>query len=197
MARYRGPHCRVCRAQGERLFLKGKRCETEKCSFNKRPYPPGSQGENLRARKLSDYGRGLYEKQKAKHIYGILERQFKNYFKKAKRLPGLCGENLLILLERRLDNVVYRAGWAPTRAAARQMVTHNHIKVRGKKMNIPSYLVKISDTIELDKELHESISPSCNWLKVDGNKVEIIRFPTREEIGISIDENMIVAFYSK
>lgn len=196
MARYRGPVCRICRGKGERLFLKGQRCGTEKCSFNKRPYPPGTKGEILRPRKRSDYGEALYEKQKAKHIYGILERQFKNYFKKAKRLKGICGENLLVLLERRLDNVVYRGGWAQTRACARQMVRHNHIKVGGKRMNIPSYLVKISDTIELDKELEVS-TPSCDWLKVDRNKIEVIRFPERKEIALPIDENKITSLYSK
>lgn len=197
MARYKGSYCRVCRGKGKKLFLKGKRCEMEKCSFNRRPYPPGTQRENIRKRKISDYGKQLYEKQKVKYIYGVLERQFKNYFKKTRGMKGLCGENLLILLERRLDNVIYKAGWAPTRPSARQMVTHNHIKVKGKKMNIPSYLVKISDTIELDKELESAISSSCEWIKVDGNKIEVIRFPERKEIGIPIDENKIVALYSK
>lgn len=197
MARYRGPKCKICREKGEKLFLKGGRCATGKCSFNRRPYPPGAQGETREGRKHSDYGKQLYEKQKAKHIYGVLERQFKNYFKKAKRLRGPCGENLLVLLERRLDNVVYRGGWAPTRAAARQMVRHNHIKVKGKRMNIPSYLVKISDVIERDPAGEISGSSSCDWLKTDSEKIEVIRFPERKEIALPVDENMIVALYSK
>jgi len=197
MARYRGPSCRVCRGKGEKLFLKGKRCLSEKCSFSRRPYPPGAGGANIKTRKISDYGKALYEKQKAKHIYGVLERQFKNYFKMAKNLPGVCGENLLILLERRLDNVIYRVGWAESRASARQMVIHNHFKVGGKKMNIPSYLVKISDSIEPDKELELQSSSIPSWLKLDGKKIEVIRFPERKEIPITIDENKIVAFYSK
>lgn len=197
MARYRGSNCRVCRAKGERLFLKGKRCGEGKCSFNKRPYPPGTQGQRLKTRKISDYGKELAEKQKAKHIYGILEGQFKNYFKKAKAKAGLCGENLLIFLERRLDNVVYRAGFSPTRAGARQMVTHNHIKVKGKKMNIPSYLVKISDIIEVDKELEGQAGSIPTWLKCDGKKIEIIKYPERKEITTPIEEDKIVSLYSK
>ncbi|MEW6103081.1 MAG: 30S ribosomal protein S4 [bacterium] len=197
MARYRGSSCRICRGKAEKLFLKGKRCLSEKCGFSKRPYPPGSQGPNLKARKISDYGKELYEKQKAKYIYGVLEKQFKNYFKKAKTLQGLCGENLLILLERRLDNVIYRAGWATTRTGARQMVSHNHIKINGRGVNIPSYLVKVSETIELDKEPMSSAANLPLWLKVDGKKIEVLRFPARKEIATPIEENKIVAFYSK
>lgn len=199
MARYRGPNCRVCRAKGEKLFLKGKRCLSEKCAFTKKAYPPGAQGQNLKTktRKISDYGKELYEKQKAKCIYGILEKQFKNYFKKAKTLPGLCGDNLLILLERRLDNVVYMAGCAASRASARQMVNHGHFRVNGKKINIPSYLVKISDNIELDKECELQPNNLPSWLKIDGKKISVLRFPERKEISTNVEENKIVAFYSK
>ncbi|MEW6481641.1 MAG: 30S ribosomal protein S4 [bacterium] len=197
MARYRGPSCRICRAKAEKLFLKGKRCLSEKCGFNKRSYPPGSQGPNFKKRKISDYGEQLAEKQKAKYIYGILERQFKNYFKKAKALSGLCGDNLLIMLERRLDNVIYRAGWVESRKEARQMVSHNHLKVGGRKINIPSYLVKVAETIELDREPRLTAVNLPPWLKVEGKKIEVLRFPERKEIATPIEENKIVAFYSK
>ncbi|HAW50005.1 TPA: 30S ribosomal protein S4 [bacterium] len=199
MARYRGPKCRLCRSKGEKLFLKGKRCFSETCSFTRRPYPPGLSGPNLnlQRRKISDYGRELCEKQKVKAIYGVLEKQFKNYFKKAKNTSGLTGENLLILLERRLDNVIYRTGWAVSRREARQMVNHDHFLVNGKKMNIPSYLIKQHDIIEAKNEPKIYNEFEKPWLKRNGKKVEILKYPTRDEIDIPIDENLIVAFYSK
>lgn len=208
MARYRGPLCRLCRREGMKLFLKGTRCYTEKCAFERRKYPPGQHGHNRS--KLSDYGLQLREKQKVKRIYGVLERQFKNYFEKASKMKGVTGENLLKLLERRLDNVVYRMGFAVNRRQARQLVRHGYFMVNGKKVDIPSYLVKPGDIIEIiqsGKELEivkESLALAeqrgiPEWLEVDTKEMKgkFIRVPERQEIPLPVQEQLIVEFYSK
>lgn len=207
MARYREGKCRVCRRVGEKLFLKGTRCMTEKCSVNIRNYPPGMRGE--RRKKISDYAISLQEKQKVRYIYGILERQFRNYYAKAVTQKGITGENLLVLLERRLDNTVYRLGWAESRTQARQLVRHNHIMVNGKKVNIPSFLVKADDTIGVKPKSHDNIkeilkisaSPKGipSWLEMDEDKLvaNVVCIPKRQDIDLPINEALIVALYSK
>ncbi|MEN2994489.1 MAG: 30S ribosomal protein S4 [Thermodesulfovibrio sp.] len=208
MARYRGPLCRLCRREGMKLFLKGTRCYTEKCAFERRKYPPGQHGHNRG--KLSDYGLQLREKQKVKRIYGVMERQFKNYFEKATKMKGITGENLLKLLERRLDNVVYRMGFAVNRRQARQLVRHGYFMVNGRKVDIPSYLVKPGDIIEIipkGKELEivkESLALAeqrgfPGWLdvNVEEMKGKFVRIPDRQEIQLPVQEQLIVEFYSK
>ena len=208
MARYRGPVCRLCRREGVKLFLKGDRCYTDKCAMERRPYPPGQHGQMRR--KKTEYALLLREKQKLKRIYGVLEKQFRRYFEEAERQKGVTGENLLILLERRLDNVIYRMGFANSRNQARQLVRHGHVLVNGKKVDIPSYLVDVGDEIAIReksreipfiKEAMESVSrrgiPS--WLEVDPDnfKGKVKALPTREEIAIPVQEQLIVEFYSK
>ena len=208
MARYIGPVCRLCRREGEKLYLKGERCTGNACSFNKRSYAPGQHGDVKT--KLSEYGLQLREKQKAKRIYGLLETQFRNYYKKASKLSGITGENLLIMLEMRLDNVVYRLGFARSRTEARQVVGHNHIKVNGKKVNIPSYIVKPGDVIEIKrtgepiqrfKDILEVTSSRIipEWLSVDREnyKGTVLDKPFRSQIDSSINETLIVELYSK
>lgn len=207
MARYREAKCRVCRRVGEKLFLKGARCMSEKCSLNLRNYPPGLKGQERK--KVSDYAIQLQEKQKVRHIYGVLERQFRNYYTKASTQKGITGENLLVLLERRLDNTVYRLGWAESRAQARQLVRHNHIIVNGRKVNIPSFLVKAEDTIQVKpnsqeriKEiLKKSISPKGipGWLELDEERLlaKVVCIPNRQDIDLPVNEALIVALYSK
>ncbi len=208
MAVYTGPACRRCRALGVKLFLKGERCFTDKCAFERRPYPPGKV-RNYR-RKLSSYAEHLMEKQKAKAVYGVLERQFRKYFKEAKRLKGETGANLVILLERRLDNVVYRAGFASSRREARRLVTHGHIRVNGKKVNIPSYLVKkgdvisVSDKIKNKEEFKSRFEENArrmaaSWISVDLDNVSatFMDIPTRDDIQPPFNENAIVELYSK
>ena len=146
MARYRGPVCRLCRREGEKLFLKGERCQTEKCAIERRAYPPGQHGRDRRLR-ITPYGLQLREKQKARRIYGIMERQFRNYFQAAAQMPGVTGENLLQILEARLDNLVYRMGFAPSRKSARQLVLHGHLAVNGRKVSVPSYQVRPGDVV--------------------------------------------------
>ena len=207
MARYRGPKCRLCRREGVKLFLKGPRCLNDKCGFARRSYSPGQHGAG-RSR-LSDYALRLREKQKVKRIYGILERQFKNYFKRAERARGVTGEILLQFLERRLDNVVFRIGFTLTRNQARQRVKHGHIWVNGKRVDIPSYLVKKDDLIqfkakgsllkeakEIVKQVKERGCPA--WIKPDVNnlKAEIVRLPEREDVQFPIQEQLIVELYS-
>ena len=208
MARYTGAVCRMCRREGAKLFLKGDRCYTGKCAMERRPYAPGEHGKDRK--KESEYGMQLREKQKAKRIYGVLEAQFKNYFIEADRKKGITGENLLLLLERRLDNVLYRAGYGRSRTEARQVARHNHILINGKKVNIPSYLVKVGDVIELKeksqniqrfKDVFESTSSKVipEWLDVDfeNTQVKVISLPTREQIDSPIQETLIVELYSK
>ncbi|MCG0276109.1 MAG: 30S ribosomal protein S4 [Thermosediminibacteraceae bacterium] len=208
MARYTGPVCRLCRREGIKLYLKGERCYTPKCAIDRRGYAPGQHGQMKR--KLSEYGLQLREKQKAKRIYGVLERQFKIYFEEAVRRKGVTGENLLRLLECRLDNVVYRLGFAKSRAQARQIVRHGHIEVNGRKVNIPSYQVKPGDVIavreksrslELFKEMAEAGKGRMvpEWLSVNYDTLtgEVMRLPNREDIDVPIQEHLIVELYSK
>jgi len=211
MARYTGPKCRLCRREGTKLYLKGEKCFTSKCPLEKRPYPPGVHGRAKARAKKSVYGEQLREKQKVKRIYGVLERQFSRYFEIAQNMPGNVGENLLSLLESRLDNVVYRAGFAHSRSMARQLVSHGHVLVNGKKVDIPSYLVKPGDVVSLKEKIRENIevkkamewrrkSPSAlpTWLELlNDYEVKVIRTPQRSDITYPINERLIVEFYSK
>ena len=208
MARYTGAVCRLCRREGQKLFLKGDRCYTEKCSLERRGYAPGQHG-NARNKKLSGYGIQLREKQKAKRYYGVLESQFRDYFEMANKQAGMTGENLLSILETRLDNVVYRLGYAMSRAEARQLVRHGHFTVNGQKVNIPSYLVKVGSVIELkDKsrsldKFKSSLEANASrvvpkWLEIDNNNVaKVIAAPAREDIDLPIEEHLIVELYSR
>ncbi len=209
MARYTGPVCRLCRQEGEKLFLKGDRCYTDKCAIERRSYGPGEQGKGRR-RKLSEYGLQLREKQKVRKIYGVLENQFKRYFETAENKPGITGENFLQVLESRLDNVVYRLGFAASRNEARQFVRHGHILVNGSRVDIPSYMVSVDDVISVKekskslkrlKELFEVNADKAtpSWLKADFAKKEgkILTAPVRDEIDIPINEQLIVEFYSR
>jgi small subunit ribosomal protein S4 len=208
LARYREAVCRLCRREGVELYLKGDRCFTDKCAIKRRGYPPGQHGQ--RRPKHSDYGVQLREKQKAKRIYGVLEKQFRTYFEKADRMKGKTGDNLLILLERRLDNVVYKFGFTQTRRESRQVVRHGHFLVNGRKVNIPSFLVKAGDVVEL-REKSRKI-PSVNealdavvrkgipaWLELDrGNfRGAVKAIPARADIQEPIQEQLIVELYSK
>ena len=210
MGRYLGPRCRLCRREGMKLFLKGERCYTDKCSFERRSYPPGQHGQAQVRAKMSDYGIRLREKQKVKRMYGLSEKQFRRYFDEADRLKGLTGTNLLVLLERRLDNVVYRLGFASSRRQARQLVRHGHILVNGRKVNIPSFLVKVGDVIEVREKsrqnpfVKESLEGVARrgvpqWLELDpdGFKGVIQALPVREDITLPIQEQLIVEFYSR
>lgn len=200
--------CRKCRREGEKLFLKGEKCLSPSCPFLRRSYPPGVSGQ--KPSKISEYGRQLREKQKAKRIYGVSERQFKNYYEKASKRMGETSSIFLSFLERRLDNVIYRLGLASSRKAARQFISHGHFLVNRKKVNIPSYLVKKGDKIEIKessaklpiflerkRELREITIPS--WLKLDREKMrgQVLYLPEREEIQIPIDESLIIEHYSK
>lgn len=208
MARYTEAVCRLCRREGVKLYLKGDRCYSDKCAVSRRPQAPGQHGGNRR--KQSEYGIQLREKQKARRIYGVLENQFENYFRKAENMKGITGENLLQLLERRLDNVVYRLGFASSRPQARQIVRHGHITVNGKKVNIPSYLVEVGDVIAVKersaseiehfKALREGTGKSvAQWLSVDYEKLEgkVEALPARSDIDYEIQEHLIVELYSK
>ena len=209
MARYVDAACRLCRRENLKLFLKGDRCYTDKCAFERRAYAPGQHGQR-RGRKLSDYGIQLREKQKAKRIYGVLEKQFRGYYFKADRQKGITGTNLLILLEVRLDNIVYRMGFSSSRKQARQLVRHNHVTVNGKKVNIASYQVKVGDYVEIKESsrkipiVTESMETFIRrekspWLEVDGDNFRGVLkvLPNREELTIPINEQFIVELYSK
>lgn len=210
MARYIGPVCRLCRREATKLFLKGERCHTEKCAIEKRNFPPGQHGKD-RKPKMMGYGLQLREKQKTRRIYGLPETQFRNLFEKAARLPGITGENLLNMLERRLDNAVYRMGFGTSRAQSRQIVRHGHIQVNGRKVNIPSYQVRQNDVIEIRETSKKNPTvlaaceatahqPTPNWLEVDraALKGRVIAMPKRDElVQININEQMIVELYSK
>ena len=208
MARYTKSACRLCRRENLKLFLKGERCYTEKCAIDRRNYAPGQHGQNRR--KFSDYGAQLREKQKVKRLYGLLESQFRNTFKEADRQKGITGEVLLFLLERRLDNAVYRLGFANSRDEARQLVRHNHFSVNQSKVNIPSYLVKPGDVIEVREKskkvvrIQEALEGVARrgipqWLELDKDQMKgsVKSMPTREEITIPIQEKLIVELYSK
>ena len=208
MARYIGAACRICRRENTKLFLKGDRCYGDRCAFERRGYPPGQHGH--RRGKLSDYGLQLREKQKVKKTYGLLEKQFRSYFEKAERQKGITGTNLLVLLERRLDNIIYRLGFASSRNQARQIVRHNHFLVNGQKVNIPSYLVKVGDkiTVTEKKRTNQNILESMEtvarrgvpgWLEMDkDNFTGVVKaFPSREDLTMPIQEQLIVELYSK
>lgn len=206
MARYTDANCRLCRREGQKLFLKGDRCYSTKCAMERRGYAPGQHGQGRS--KASDYALQLREKQKTKRFYGLQETQFRNLFDKAARKTGITGENLLILLETRLDNVVFRLGFASSRKEARQLVNHGHFKVNGRKVNIPSYEVKAGDVITVKekstnspkfKEVKEMTITVPSWMTVDVEKLEgkILSVPTRAEIDTPVAEHLIVELYSK
>ena len=208
MSRYKDAQCRVCRREGCKLFLKGERCYSDKCSISRRNYAPGDHGQ--KRVKLSEYGTQLREKQKTRSYYGVGEKQFRKYFEMASNKKGITGENLLQILESRLDNVVYRLGYGVSRAEARQMVNHSQFEVNGKKVNIPSYLVKVGDVItvrEIKKDNKtikanveaNSVRPVPAWLEKDNEKLsgKVIRLAAREDIDIPIEEHLIVELYSK
>src|SRR4029078_11954079 len=207
MARYSGPVCRLCRREGMKLFLKGERCYTEKCAIEKRNLPPGQHGK-LRKAKLVGYGLQLRGKQKVKRIYGVLENQFRRYFEMADRQRGITGETLLQLLERRFDNVIYRLGLATSRAQARQLVRHGHFLVNGRKVDVPSYSLKAGDvvTIKSTSTKNATILHAMEevkgrgvpgWLTFDGEAGKIMSLPTREQINLPVQEQLIVELYSK
>ncbi|HSH04147.1 MAG TPA: 30S ribosomal protein S4 [Anaerolineae bacterium] len=212
MARYTGPVCKLCRREGEKLFLKGSRCMTPKCSYERRPYAPGHHGRDgqFRRGRASDFLLQLREKQKARRIYGVFERQFSGYFKRATQASGLTGTNLLVLLESRMDNVVYRLGLADSRAQARQLVQHGHFMLNGRKTNVPSALVDAGDTISVRPEstrrfyfktLRQNVDDrrTPGWLSVDGESLtgKVLQLPTREDIDVSLNEQLIVEYYSR
>ena len=209
MARYSGPVCRLCRREGSKLFLKGSRCLSDKCAIERRNYPPGQHGRR-RGRRPSDYQVQLREKQKVKRIYGVFERQFRKYFREAAQRRGITGEDLLIGLERRLDNVVYRTGLALSRAHARQIVRHGHIQVNGGRVDIPSYQTSQGDVIAVASGSNKNIEIKMaaenataverpNWLQADLDSLEgrVVQLPTRADLDIDIQEQLIVELYSK
>ena len=206
MARYTGPSCRLCRREGQKLFLKGERCYSGKCALEKRSYAPGQHGQGRK--KSSDYGLQLREKQKCKRFYGLQETQFRNLFEKAAAKKGITGENLLIMLETRLDNVVFRMGLASSRKEARQLVTHGHFTVNGKKADIPSMQLKAGDVVAVKekstsspkfKEIKEMTISTPAWVTIDTQKLEgkVLAMPTREQIDTPVAEHLIVELYSK
>ena len=208
MARYTGPVCKLCRREGMKLFLKGEKCFT-KCTLERRPTPPGPHAQR-RGRKVSDFGLQLREKQKARRLYGVLERQFRRHFEAAERRPGVTGENLLQVLEMRLDNVVYRLGLADSRPQARQVLRHGHLEVNGHKVDIPSYQVKVGDEIRVREnsktnEYFLTMQPQLSrkqiapWMELNTNSMvgRVMRLPERDELGLDINEQLIVEFYSR
>jgi small subunit ribosomal protein S4 len=208
VARYRGSVCRLCRREGTKLFLKGDRCYSDKCAAERRSYPPGQHGQ--RRPKFSNYGEQLREKQKVKRIYGLLEKQFRLTFERAEKQKGITGMNLLLLLERRMDNLVFRLGFASSRRESRQLVRHSHFMVNGRKVSIPSYLVKPGDVIELKtgsrkiQAIQESLDAVIRrgvpgWLELDKEQFrgKLLAFPAREELTMPVREQLIVELYSK
>lgn len=209
MARYTGADCKLCRREGMKLFLKGTKCSTNKCAFEKKGYAPGQHGQKRRF-KQSEYSVQLREKQKVKRMYGLLERQFHNYFEKAEQAKGITGENLLRMLECRLDNIVYRLGLAPSRAAARQLVKHRHFVVNGKAVDVPSFQVKSGDEIQVVEKsrqldiIHDSMKrvregKLVTWLSLDKAQMKgsLLEVPVRENIPVNVNEQLIVELYSK
>ncbi|MHB1445549.1 MAG: 30S ribosomal protein S4 [Acidimicrobiales bacterium] len=207
MARYTGPVCRLCRREKMKLYLKGPKCDSMKCPIERRPYPPGEHGRD-RVRQGSEYQGQLREKQKARRIYGLLERQFVNLYEEANRQSGITGENLLKMLELRLDNVAFRAGWGSSRSQARQFVRHGHVLVNGKRVTIPSYRLRKGDVVSLKEKSRELIVIRHNqdtldrqippWLEADGNASVTVRdLPLREHIDVPVREQLIVELYSK
>jgi small subunit ribosomal protein S4 len=211
MARYKDAVCKLCRREGEKLFLKGERCTSPKCALERRPYAPGSHGRRSQFRRReSNYALQLRAKQKARRVYGVLERQFRRYFREAERLRGLTGTNLLVILESRLDNVVYRFGFAMSRPQARQIVRHGHVEVNGRKVNIPSYLVKPGDVVAIrptsrKKGMIQDIAHDLEhravpeWLSRDEQALSgrVLSMPQRGDIDVAINEQLIVEYYSR
>lgn len=211
MARYKDAVCKLCRREGEKLFLKGERCLSPKCALERRPYPPGLHGRQSQfRRKKSDYGLQLRAKQRTRRVYGVMERQFRRYFREAERRRGLTGTNLLILLESRLDNVVYRLGFAQSRPQGRQLVRHGHFEVNGRKVNIPSYLVKAGDIVAVrpnsrSKAIFKDIAldlehrDTPDWLSRDDVTMtgRVLSLPERGDIDVTINEQLIVEYYSR
>ena len=208
MARYTGPNCKMCRREGCKLYLKGERCTNGKCAFDHRSTAPGQHG--AARKKVGEYGKQLREKQKARRYYGVLEGQFKHYYEMAEKMDGITGQNLLILLERRLDNVVYRMGMAASRKEARQLVLHAHFTLNGKKVNIPSILVKAGDVIAVKETSKESVKIKAlveglatvttpKWLELDAQNalVKVAQLPARDDIDFEFEEQLIVELYSK
>lgn len=208
MSRYKDEQCRICRREGQKLFLKGSRCYSDKCSVTRRNYAPGEHGQGKK--KLSEYGTQLREKQKTKSFYGVGEKQFRKYFEMAESKKGITGENLLQILESRLDNVIYRVGFGSSRAQARQLVNHGHFDVNGVKTDIPSYLVKPGDVITVrenkkdSKTLKENVEannarPIPEWLEKNNEKLEakVLRLAAREDVDLPVEEHLIVELYSK
>jgi small subunit ribosomal protein S4 len=209
MARYTGPSCRLCRREGMKLFLKGTKCTSPKCPIEKRAFPPGMHGQ-IRV-KLSDYGIQLREKQKVKRMYGVLERQFARYFGIAQKAKGVTGQMLLEMLERRLDNVLYRMGFATSRAEGRELVRHRAVTVNGRRVDIPSYPVKIGDVIQVAQNRNGQSArikdnlertkdrPGASWIQVDAQQLRgtVVRLPAKDDIGLPIQEQLIVELYSK
>jgi len=208
VARYTGPQCKLCRREGLKLFLKGERCFSDKCSFDRRPYAPGQHGQ--RRTKTSEYARHLREKQKVRRIYGVLEKQFALYFEKADRTKGVTGQNLLRLLESRIDNVVYRMGFANTRRGSRQLVRHNHIMVNGHRVNVPSFLVKKGDEISLRERSMkiQAVKDSLeakerhgwdSWIEMDAKNLKGVfkEIPDTQDLQLPIEDQLIVEFYSR
>lgn len=207
MAVYHGPRCRQCRREGMKLMLKGERCKSENCAVEKRPFPPGMR-VSKRRRAATEYNLQLREKQKIRRIYGILESQFEKYFHSATKTTGVTGERLLQILEMRLDNIIYRLGFAFSRSSARQLVLHNHFRINGKKVNIPSYQLKPNDTIQVREKsksmesIHSSLKSLRDipeWLSVDKVKLEgsVIRIPERSAIPVNVQEQLVVELYSR
>ena len=211
MARYKDAVCKLCRREGEKLLLKGERCVSPKCGLERRPFPPGAHGRQTRfRRKESDYGRQLRAKQKARRVYGVMERQFRRYFSEVEQRRGLTGLNLLIVLESRLDNVVYRMGFAVSRPQSRQLVRHGHFEVNGRRVNIPSYLVQPGDVVAVRPNSRRNIffrdlvedlphRPIPEWLSRDEETMtgRVMALPERKDIDVTIDEQLIVEFYSR
>ena len=209
MARYTGAVCRICRREGQKLFLKGERCYTGKCAISRRSYAPGQHGQGRK--KVSEYGLQLRAKQKTRRYYGVLEKQFRHYYDLATRVKeGKTGENLLAILETRLDNVVYRLGWASSRAEARQLVVHGHFMVNGRRVDIPSYLVSVGDVVSISEKSRSSEKftslveangsrPVPQWLetKAESYEAKIVALPKREDIDLEVEETLIVELYSK
>jgi len=210
MSQSQGPVCKMCRRAGQKLFLKGQRCFGAKCAYERRDYVPGPRGKRMGRRRHSDYAKQMREKQKIRQIYGLQEGQFRGYVRRAERMPGISGENLLQLLERRLDNVVYRAGFASSRAQARQFTTHRHLTVNGRIVTIPSYLVKVGDEVVVREKsrdivpIQEAVAShagggSLSWLQVDKDNraAKIVSLPARVEIDADVDEQQVMEFYSR
>lgn len=206
MSKYLGPSCKLCRREGQKLFLKGDKCYTDKCPVARRPYAPGEHGQSRK--KMSYYGTQLREKQKAKRVYGVMEKQFRRYFEEAGRMKGMTGDNLFEILERRLDNTVYRMGFASSRSQAREMVSHGFFKVNGKKIDAPAYNIRLNDIITVSDRQKDNAILKSNldiqrtipaWLSVDKDKMEgiVIGMPKKEDMDIQFEDHLIVELYSK